>query len=86
MVRIRLRRIGKKKQPAYRVVVTDGRAPRDGRFIEAIGRYNPRAEPSEVEVDTERAQHWLNMGAQPSAAVTKLLSIAGLPQATSKKG
>lgn len=78
MVRIRLRRIGKKKQPSYRVVVADSRAPREGAFIEAIGRYNPRTEPSEVEIDAERARSWLSQGAQPSAAVTKLLKITGV--------
>ena len=78
MVKIRLRRMGKKKQPTYRVVVTDARAPRDGAFIEAIGRYNPRTEPSEVEIDSEKALEWLNKGAQPTPAVTKLLKIAGV--------
>lgn len=78
MVKIRLRRIGKKKQPAYRVVVTDSRAPRDGAFIEAIGRYNPRTEPSLVEIDQQRAREWLNKGAQPSEAVARLLEITGV--------
>ncbi len=78
MVRIRLRRIGKKKQPTYRVVVADSRAPRDGGFIEDIGRYNPRTEPSEVEINSERATEWLSKGAQPSDAVVKLLQIAGI--------
>ena len=78
MVKIRLRRIGKKKQPTYRVVVTDSRSPRDGRFIEAIGRYSPRSEPSEVIIDTEKATEWLGKGAQPSDAVAKLLQIAGV--------
>jgi len=78
MVKIRLRRIGKKKQPTYRVVVADARAPRDGRFIESIGRYAPRNEPSIVEIDQERALEWLGKGAQPTEAVTKLLKIAGV--------
>ncbi|HEX2052677.1 MAG TPA: 30S ribosomal protein S16 [Actinomycetota bacterium] len=78
MVKIRLRRIGKKKQPTYRVVVADSRAPRDGRFIEAIGRYAPREEPSLVEIDADRAREWLGKGAQPSEAVAKLLKIAGV--------
>lgn len=78
MVKIRLRRIGKKKQPTYRVVVADSRAPRDGRFIESIGRYAPRNEPSIVEIDQERALEWLGKGAQPTEAVTKLLQIAGV--------
>ena len=69
--------MGKKKQPTYRVVVTDSRAPRDGAFIESIGRYNPRTEPSEIEIDNERAKAWISQGAQPSAAVTKLLKISG---------
>lgn len=78
MVKIRLRRIGKKKQPTYRVIVADSRSPRDGAFIEAIGRYDPRAEPSVVEIDKDRALDWLGKGAQPSEAVVKLLKIAGV--------
>lgn len=80
MVKIRLRRMGKKKQPSYRVVVADSRAPRDGAFIEAIGRYDPRAEPSLVEIDQEKALEWLRKGAKPSEAVTKLLQIAGVTE------
>lgn len=76
-VRIRLKRMGKKKQPTYRVVVADARAPRDGRFIEAIGRYDPRPSPSIVEVDNDRARYWLGNGAQPSDRVRKLLEISG---------
>jgi len=76
-VRIRLTRKGKKKQPTYRVVVADQRAPRDGRYIEQIGRYDPRQEPSVVEIDNERARYWLGNGAQPSDAVRKLLQISG---------
>lgn len=76
-VRIRLRRMGKKKQPTYRVVVADVRFPRDGRFIESIGRYDPRPSPSVVEIDNERAQYWLGNGAQPSERVQKLLEISG---------
>ncbi|HEX2258251.1 MAG TPA: 30S ribosomal protein S16 [Actinomycetota bacterium] len=78
MVKIRLRRIGKKKQPTYRVVVADSRSSRDGRFIEAIGRYAPRNEPSVVEIDRDKALEWLGKGAQPTEAVTKLLTIAGV--------
>lgn len=78
MVKIRLRRMGKKKQPTYRVVVCDSRAPRDGRFLESIGRYDPRREPSVVEIDADRAREWLGKGAQPTAAVRKLLEIAGV--------
>jgi small subunit ribosomal protein S16 len=77
-VRIRLTRTGKKKQPSYRVVVADGRAPRDGRYIEQIGRYDPRQEPSIVEINQERASYWLQNGAQPSEPVRRLLQIAGV--------
>ena len=77
MVKIRLMRVGKRKQPSYRVVVADSRSPRDGRIIEAIGRYNPRNEPSVVEINSDRAVHWLRQGAQPSGAVRKLLQITG---------
>lgn len=76
-VRIRLKRMGKKKQPTYRVVVADARAPRDGRFIEAIGRYDPRPSPSVVEIDNDRARYWLGNGARPSDRVRKLLEISG---------
>jgi small subunit ribosomal protein S16 len=77
MVKIRLKRVGKVKQPSYRVVVADQRSPRDGRIIEAIGHYNPRQEPSIVSIDTDRAVHWLSVGAQPSDQVRKLLEISG---------
>lgn len=70
-------RVGKKKQPSYRVVVVDGRAPRDGRYIEQVGRYDPRQEPSLVEIDNEKATAWLAKGAQPSETVEKLLHISG---------
>jgi len=70
-------RMGKKKQPTYRVVAADSRSPRDGRFIELIGRYDPRREPSVVEIDNERAVSWLNRGAQPTPQVRKLLEISG---------
>jgi small subunit ribosomal protein S16 len=72
--------MGKKGQPTYRVVAADSRAPRDGRFIEAIGRYNPRTEPSTIEIDEDRALEWLRKGAQPSKAVAKLLEITGVSQ------
>jgi small subunit ribosomal protein S16 len=78
MVKIRLRRVGAKKQPHYRVVVTDSHAPRDGRFIETIGNYNPRTDPPTVEVDAERALYWLSVGAQPSAAVQRMLDKMGI--------
>jgi len=77
MVRIRLRRTGGKKQPSYRVVVADSRAPRDGRFIEVIGFYNPRTEPETAEIKEERALYWLNVGGQPSEAVARLLQNQG---------
>lgn len=76
-VKIRLTRKGKKKQPTYRVVVADSRAPRDGRYIEQIGRYDPRQDPSVIVIDNERAGYWLSKGAQPSDAVRKLLEISG---------
>jgi small subunit ribosomal protein S16 len=77
-VKIRLTRVGKTKQPSYRVVVTDSRAPRDGRFIEVIGSYEPRQEPSRIVVDGEKALHWLRLGAQPTERVVKLLKIDGV--------
>lgn len=77
MVKIRLMRVGKKKQPSYRVVVADSRSPRDGRIIEAIGFYHPREDPSEISIDADRAVHWLQRGAQPSDQVRKLLQISG---------
>lgn len=76
-VRIRLMRMGKKKTPSYRVVVTDGRKPRDGRYIEQIGRYDPLAEPSLIEIENDRAVDWLVKGAQPSDRVRKLMEISG---------
>ena len=77
MLRIRLRRVGAKKQPAYRIVVAEAGFPRDGRFLEIIGHYNPRTEPSAVSVNEERALHWLSQGAQPSDRVRQLLSLTG---------
>lgn len=76
-VKIRLQRFGKKKQPVYRVVVMDGRKPRDGRYIEAIGRYEPRQHPSLIEIDNDRALDWLMKGAQPTETAQKLLEISG---------
>ncbi len=75
MVKIRLARVGSKKNPIYRVVVSDSRSPRDGRNIETIGRYNPQTDPSIVEVDLARVDHWMGNGAQPTPAVKKLISI-----------
>lgn len=83
-VKIRLTRIGKKRHPVYRVVVTDSRSPRDGRYIEQIGRYEPLQEPSLVEIDTDRAAYWLGTGAQPTSQARKLLEIAGAVKAPVK--
>jgi small subunit ribosomal protein S16 len=77
MVRIRLRRQGAKKQPTYRIVVADQRAPRDGRILENIGFFNPRTDPETVNIDVERARYWLGVGAKPSEAVGRLLRKAG---------
>jgi len=77
-VRIRLRRLGAKKRPFYRVVVADQRSPRDGRFIEAIGKYHPLEDPSLIEIDEERALEWLQKGAQPSEAVQNLMTKVGI--------
>lgn len=76
-VRLRLTHRGKKKQPTYRVVAADSRSPRDGRFIEIIGFYDPRQEPSEIRIDNDKAVKWLRVGAQPSERVRKLLDISG---------
>ena len=80
MVKIRLRRIGAKKVPFYRVVVADSRFPRDGRFIEEIGTYNPLAEPAEIKIDTDRALEWMKKGAQPTDTVKSLLKRTGAIQ------
>jgi small subunit ribosomal protein S16 len=77
-VKIRLMRVGKKKQPSYRVVVADSRSPRDGRIIEAIGKYGPQQEPSLVDIDGDKALDWLRKGAQPTEEVQKLLAAAGV--------
>lgn len=77
MVKLRLMRMGKKKQPTYRVVATDSRSPRDGRFIEIVGHYDPRQEPSTIVIDNEKALKWLRDGAQPSETVRKLLEVSG---------
>ncbi len=78
MVKIRLKRMGMKKAPSYRVVVADERMPRDGRFIEEIGYYNPMTEPAEVKIDAEKAQKWIKNGAQPTETVRSLLKKAGI--------
>ncbi len=78
MVKIRLRRVGAKKRPNYRVVVADVRAPRDGAFIDIIGHYNPLTDPETVVIDEEKALHWLSQGAQPTATASRLLSKMGI--------
>ncbi len=77
-VKIRLRRMGAKKAPCYRIVVADSRYPRDGRFIEEIGFYNPMTEPAEVNVDSEKAKKWISNGAQPTDTVRDLLKKSGV--------
>lgn len=77
-VKIRLKRVGKKKAPSYRIVVADARSPRDGRFIEDLGWYNPLVEPSAIQVDSERALRWLKVGAQPTDSVVSLFKRAGV--------
>jgi small subunit ribosomal protein S16 len=77
-VKMRLRREGKKKQPHYRIIVTDSRSPRDGRFLEDLGYYHPLSEPSSISLDHDRALHWLRHGAQPTEAVQNLLRIEGV--------
>ena len=77
-VKIRLTRLGKKKAPFYRVQVADSRYPRDGRFIEEIGTYDPTKDPSEIKIDAEKAKKWLANGAKPTETVAKLLKIAGI--------
>lgn len=78
MVKIRLKRIGAHKKPFYRVVVADSRTPRDGRFIEEIGTYDPLKDPAEIKIDAERAQSWLDNGAQPTETVRSLLKKSGI--------
>ena len=78
MVKIRLRRMGKKKSPFYRIVVADSRSPRDGRFIEEVGYYNPMTNPAEIKIDAEKATAWLKNGAQPTDTVRGLLKKAGV--------
>ena len=90
MVKLRLMRMGKTKQPTYRVVAADSRSPRNGRFIEIIGTYQPRLDPSVIDIDTDKAVRWLKDGAQPTERVAKLLKVSGawdvfkgLPEGTS---
>ena len=77
-VKIRLKRMGQKKVPFYRIIVADSRSPRDGRFIEEIGTYNPNTDPSTFKVDEELAKKWLNNGAQPTETVAKIFKIVGI--------
>lgn len=77
MVKLRLMRMGKKKQPTYRVVATESSMPRDGRFIEIVGHYDPRQEPSKIVIDNDKAVAWLRKGTQPTDTVRKLLEISG---------
>jgi len=77
MLKIRLRRVGAKKQPSYRLVVAESASPRDGRFVESIGIYNPRTEPATIRVEEGRALYWLSQGAQPTDSVSRLFKIAG---------
>ena len=78
-VRVRLTRVGSKKNAMWRVVVADQRSPRDGRFIEMIGHYNPQTQPSQIVIDDDRLQHWLARGAQPSGTVKKLMKAKSTP-------
>jgi small subunit ribosomal protein S16 len=78
MVRIRLRRVGGKKQPSYRIVASDKESPRDGRFLEILGFYNPRTDPATIQLKEDRIYHWLGNGAQPSDSVQALFKAAGL--------
>jgi small subunit ribosomal protein S16 len=84
MLRIRLRRVGKKKQPMYRIVVADSRKPRDGAFVEALGYYHPLDNPSTIVIDADRARHWLDKGAQPSDRVAKLLAVQNIAEIPAK--
>ena len=83
MLRIRLRRVGAKKQPSYRIVVADSRAARDGSFIEQIGHYNPRTEPETIKIDGERANYWLSNGATASESVSRFLNTTEATEKTS---
>ena len=85
-VRVRLTRVGSKKNPIWRVVVADGRSPRDGRFIETIGHYNPQTEPSTILIDDDRMQHWLARGAQPSGTVKQLMKARRKSAASADDG
>jgi small subunit ribosomal protein S16 len=81
VLKIRLRRVGKKKKPAYRVVVADARSPRDGRFVEILGLYDPLTDPPTINLDEDRTREWMRKGAQPSETVAKLLKRKGITAA-----
>jgi small subunit ribosomal protein S16 len=83
-VRLRLTRVGSKKNPIWRVVVADQRSPRDGRVIETVGRYNAQTDPSEIVLDEERVRHWIERGAQPSGTVRRLMRIKGIAAPTGR--
>lgn len=83
MLRIRLRRVGKKKQPAYRIVVADSRSPRDGKFVEIVGLYDPLTDPPTIDLKEDRVRDWLSKGAQPSETTAKLLKRKGILPAAS---
>ena len=85
MVKIRLRRVGAKKKPSYRLVVADSRSPRDGAFIEIIGHYNSLTDPETLVIDEEKALHWLRQGAQPTDTAARLLTKAGIIEKTKDK-
>jgi small subunit ribosomal protein S16 len=77
-IKLRLTRVGSKKNPIYRVVAADARSPRDGRFLEIVGRYNPQTDPSTIELDDEKIKGWLGKGAQPTEAVARLIKVKGI--------
>ena len=77
-VKLRLTRVGSKKNPIYRVVAADSRAPRDGKFLEIVGRYNPQTHPSIIELDEDKVRNWLGKGAQPTEAVARLIKVKGI--------
>jgi small subunit ribosomal protein S16 len=77
-VKLRLTRVGSKKNPVYRIVAADSRSPRDGKFLEIVGRYNPQTDPSTIELNEEKIRDWLSKGAQPSETVQRLLKVKGL--------
>ena len=83
-VKLRLTRVGSKKNPVYRIVAADSRSPRDGKFLEIVGRYNPQTDPSTIEVDEEKVRDWLSKGAQPSNTVARLLKAKGVGAESAK--